>query len=168
VVRSNNEKIFNPYHLLRAYEAYNQFFDQCQRDGSDADYNKRDLCWRQMFGYAQRFVPACYAQAFVQGLWNLVKVDGYQGNDWQPEALERNLKFEYDLDLRSYFPAISTFSPAVCSGLGFDFVVLAAGSGVVARTRRRIFGLLFQKLLSSKNSGPSEYYAPRASSVAHS
>ena len=90
---SKSEKIFNPHHLLRAYEAYNQFFDRCQRDDSDTDYKKCDLCWRQMVGYTQRFVPACYAQAFVQGLRNLVRVGGSQDSAWPLQAFKRSLKF---------------------------------------------------------------------------
>lgn len=160
---AQTEKIFNPYHLLRACEAYSTLWDQCERDGSDRDYQKRDLFWRQIIGYVQRFVPACYAQAFVQGLWDLVKVGGYQGSDWRPKALERNLKFKYDPG--SYFSADSSSSRSVCPGLGFDFAIYAGGGGV-----RRGCGLwrcgairFFQKLLSSKNIKLSEHYATSSS-----
>lgn len=123
---SRNEKIFNPYHLLRAYEAYNQFFDKYCLNGSDTDYKKCKLCWRQMVGYIQRFVPACYAQAFIQELRHLVKVAGYyQGSAWRLKALERNLKFKYAPG--AYFSADAPSSPSVCLGLGFDFAVSGSG-----------------------------------------
>lgn len=118
---SLKEKTFNPHHLLRAYEMYEALWKQCESDGSDPGYKKRDLFWRQIIGYVQCFMPACYAQAFVQGLWNLVKVDGYQSSDWLPKLLERALKFKYDPG--SYFP----LSNDSCSGLGFDFGLSSMG-----------------------------------------
>jgi hypothetical protein len=121
---SNNEKIFNPHHLLRAFEVYNALWDQCERDGSDPDYKKRDLFWRQIIGYTQRFMPACYAQAFAQGLYYLVKVD--QDDSWRPEAFERDLKLR--CDNVSYFPLPRDSR----SGLGFDFAIYAAPLARVA------------------------------------
>ncbi len=134
---SNNEKIFNPYHLLRAYEAYYQFSNQCKHDSGNYFYKKCTLFWCQIVGHVQRFVPACYAQAFVQGLWDLVKAGDYHGPAWRPTAFKRNLKFKSGDSL--YFPADP--SPAVCSGLGFDFAINAVdaarwGSGLeVVRVR---------------------------------
>lgn len=104
---SNNEKIFNPQHLLRAFEVYNALWDQCDK--------KRDLFWRQIIGYTQRFMPACYAQAFSQGLYHLVKVD--QPDSWRPESFKRDLKLRCD-DF-SYFPLHRDSR----SGLGFDFAI---------------------------------------------
>jgi hypothetical protein len=115
---SNNEKIFNPHHLLRAFEVYNALWDKCEHDGNDSNYKKRDLFWRQIIGYTQRFMPACYAQAFAQGLYYLVKVD--QGASWRPEPFNRALKLKHG-DY-SVFPL--PVDPH--SGLGFDFVVYAA------------------------------------------
>ena len=112
---SNNEKIFNLQHLLRAFEVYNALWDQCERDGSDRDDKKRDLFWRQIIGYIQRFMPACYAQAFSQGLYYLVKLD--QSDSWRPETFKRDLRLR--CDNFSYFP-IPLDSR---SGLGFDFAV---------------------------------------------
>ncbi|MCX7125631.1 MAG: hypothetical protein NTU49_07795, partial [Gammaproteobacteria bacterium] len=114
---SNREKIFNPQHLLRAFEVYNALWDQCERDGNDRDYKKRDLFWRQIIGYTQRFMPACYAQAFSQGLYYLVKVD--QPDSWRPEAFKRDLKLR--CDNFSYFPLPLDSR----SGLGFDFAIYA-------------------------------------------
>jgi len=115
---SHSEKIFNPQHLLRAFEVYNALWNQCERDGSDRDYKKRDLFWRQIIGYTQRFMPACYAQAFAQGLYYLVKVD--QDASWRPEPVNRALKLKHDNF--SYFPL--PVDPR--SGLGFDFAIYVA------------------------------------------
>ncbi len=154
---SNNEKIFNPQHLLRAFEVYNALWDQCERDGSDRDYKKRDLFWRQIIGYTQRFMPACYAQAFSQGLYYLVKVD--QPDSWRPEAFKRDLKLR--CDNFSYFPLPRDSR----SGLGFDFAIY--GRHGFGRFRATGAGDLhfFQKLLSSKNSWLSEHYAASAEHI---
>ncbi|OGT41240.1 MAG: hypothetical protein A3F13_09810 [Gammaproteobacteria bacterium RIFCSPHIGHO2_12_FULL_40_19] len=122
---SNNEKIFNPQHLLRAFEVYNALWNRCEGDSSDRDYKKRDLFWRQIIGYTQRFMPACYAQAFSQGLYYLVKVD--QLDSWRPEAFKRDLKLRRDNF--SYFPLPIDSR----SGLGFDFAIYALMQASTAR-----------------------------------
>ena len=92
---SNNEKIFNPYHFLRVFEVYSELWGQCDADTTiDPDGKKRDLFWRQIIGYTQRFMPACYAQAFSQGLYYLVKVD--QSDTWRPEPFDRALNLRHD------------------------------------------------------------------------
>jgi hypothetical protein len=55
---SNEETIFNPYYLLAALEFYSDQY------GADNDtWNRADLFWRQIVGYVQRYLPACYLQA---------------------------------------------------------------------------------------------------------
>ena len=161
---SNNEKIFNPQHLLRAFEVYNALWNRCERDDNDCDYKKRDLFWRQIIGYTQRFMPACYAQAFSQGLYYLVKVD--QPDSWRPEAFKRDLKLR--CDNFSYFPLPRDSR----SGLGFDFAIYSGFTLVAwacASSPHRgtpgpaMAGFVFQKLLSSKNSWLSEHYAASSS-----
>lgn len=140
---SRSEKIFNPQQLLRAFEVYCALWDQCQRDFSDLDYNKCDLFWRQIIGYTQRFMPACYAQAFSQGLYYLVKVDldPDQSDTWRAEAFRR------DLQLRggdfSYFP----LPPDSCSGLGFDFAISRKGLPIET-CRHSIMAFAVRRLIS--------------------
>ena len=110
--KSMSEETFNPHHLLKAFELYNAMWEQCERDGTDRDYKKRDLFWRQVIGFAQRFLPACYAQAFAQGLYYLVKVD--QSASWRPEILKCAFDFKYDPGYR-FYPLSSS-----CTGLGFE------------------------------------------------
>ena len=117
--RSLNE-IPNPYHLLHAFEIYDAFWDKCEENGSDPDYKKRDLFWRQIIGFIQRFMSACDAQAISQGLWYLIKV--HQNSSWQPEVLKNDFTFKHDCDY-SFYPLSSS-----CSGLGFDYMVAAPGS----------------------------------------
>jgi hypothetical protein len=95
--KSLSEIVFNPYHLLGAFETYNSAFDGLAWD-------KRDLFWRQVIGFVQRYLPACYLQAFAQGIYFIVE-------DMEP--LKRSFDFRWGdgaiLPHRGF------------SGLGFDF-----------------------------------------------
>ena len=94
-----HETFFNPSHLISSLNVYNEQF-----------YNwslaKRDLFWRQIIGYTQRFLPAGFAQVLVQGIYSIVE-------DQKP--LVRSLQFKYDNG--SYYPLVDS------SGLGFDFAI---------------------------------------------
>lgn len=115
---SCSEKIFNPHHLLRAYELLAQFASQFETHNWDDQkriYFKRgELFFDLIIGYIQRFVPSCYAQAFAQHLDCLVKTN-YQPESWCAEPFKRdftirNTKF-------SYFPLRDEEGYR----LGFDF-----------------------------------------------
>ena len=103
------EMFFNPSHLIDALKVYDAQFDPWS-------WNQRDLFWRQVIGYTQRFLPVCYAQAFCQGLYYILE---------EKKPLARSLKFQYDSG--SYFPLLDS------SGLGFDFAVVSAPWPDVAR-----------------------------------
>lgn len=103
---SMQEMFFNPSHLLEALKIYSEQFDSWS-------WGQRNLYWRQVIGYTQRFVPACFAQAFVQGLYCVVE---------EKQPLARSLKFKYDDG--SYFPLRAS------SGLGFDFGICAVGAAM--------------------------------------
>lgn len=104
--KSFSEMIFNPYHLLRAYQMYNDEFDNL------ATWDKRDLFWRQVIGFVQRYLPACYAQAFASGL------DGILYNH---APLSRSFKFKYK-------NAVAVFPLSMGSGLGYDWAAGAFGA----------------------------------------
>lgn len=91
------ETFFNPSHLIKALEVY---INQSNTWSS----HKRDLFWRQVVGYVQRFLPACYAQAILQGLYSIVE---------EIKPLERLLNYQ--------FSSISYYPLTESSGLGFDF-----------------------------------------------
>lgn len=96
------EIFFNPLHLIEAFNIYNAQFDRWS-------WNQRDLFWRQVIGYTQRFLPACDAQAFCQGLDYIVEENG-------PRARALNFRFGSG----SFFPLSES------SGLGFDWAAAVA------------------------------------------
>jgi len=72
-------KHFNIQLLVEAFKLYDAF------GGWDGRQN--NLFWRNVIGYIQRFLPACYAQAFCQGVLYIV-----EGG----EKLNRSLTFRFD------------------------------------------------------------------------
>ena len=56
--------------------------------------DKNQLFWQKVIGYIQRFLPACYAQAFAQGIYSIFEND---------QKLNRNLEFCYNKNT-FYFP----------------------------------------------------------------
>ena len=73
---------------------------------------KRQIFWSQVIGFVQRFIPACYAQAYAQGLEVLT-------HESPPEALRRSLTDCYQC--RSFF--IDSLASSDCTGLGFKFAI---------------------------------------------
>lgn len=63
--RSQQEKVFNPQHLIKVLQLHEENFDRW-------NWNQRDLFWRQVIGYVQRFLPANIAQDVAEGLYYLV------------------------------------------------------------------------------------------------
>lgn len=96
---SYQEAYFNPQHLINAYNVYIQQYQNWTGE-------KNTLFWRQVIGFIQRFIPTCYAQAFCQGLDNIVV---------KKKRLNRSLEFTHGEG--SYFPLSSE------TGLGFDFAI---------------------------------------------
>ncbi len=83
-------------HLISSLKAYNE-------QACHWRYNQKDLFWRQVIGYTQRFLPASYAQALCQGIYSIVDYN---------QPLRRSFKLKYEDS--SYFPL------AELVGLGFD------------------------------------------------
>ena len=52
--------------LIKLFNLYDDEFDNLNT------WDKRDLVWRQVIGFVQRFLPAVDAQAFAQGLYCIV------------------------------------------------------------------------------------------------
>ncbi|MDF1796831.1 MAG: hypothetical protein P1U63_09870 [Coxiellaceae bacterium] len=126
---SLREQTYNPQHLLQAIRLYASTFkaeileDWLQdRRGRDLNWDKgrHDLFWRQVIGFCQRFVPACTAQAFAQGLDSVVTLPG---RNWVVKPLQRNLMFQKD--------GCDVFYPIGVekSGLGFDYASAKSGAG---------------------------------------
>ncbi|MDP3706206.1 MAG: hypothetical protein Q8R24_09930 [Legionellaceae bacterium] len=124
---SCQEAVFNPQHLIEAFELYDRIFYQCS-------LNQCDLFWRQVVGYVQRFLPANIAMDVAQGLYYRVEVK---------EPARRS--FNFRVDGGAIYPvAVGSFG-----GLGFESGAGAAGSatrrwGAPARARS------FRNLCQSK------------------
>lgn len=115
---SCQEKIFNPQHLIMAYNKYIEFYD----DRFDRSLqNKRALFWKQVVGFVQRFLPANIAQDVAQGIYHLVR---------EKKAALRSFKFRTDPG--DIFPL--TFDSH--SGLGFDYGVGAMNLNYGTPTNR--------------------------------
>jgi hypothetical protein len=105
--RSNQETVFNPQHLIKAFELYDQKFDSW-------NWKQRDLFWRQVIGYVQRHVPANIAMDIAQGLYYRLE---------EKEKPKRSFKFRYGNN--SIFP----LSFDSLSGLGYEFGAFCDGWG---------------------------------------
>lgn len=140
--RSSQEAVFNPQHLLQAFDLYDSQFNQWS-------WNQADLFWRQVIGYVQRFLPANIAMDFAQGLYNRVE---------NKENSVRSFKFQYGGG--SIFPlAFDSFS-----GLGYEFAVVA---GPAPRGWRAGWsGWPFQNLCRAKTAVLGELYSQRLPAVA--
>lgn len=62
--RFAQQKIFNPYHLLRVFEIYTNQFKAFQT------WDQRDLFCIQLIGFIQCSLPICYGLGFAQGRYN--------------------------------------------------------------------------------------------------
>ncbi|WP_152571640.1 hypothetical protein [Legionella norrlandica] len=138
--RSFQEAVFNPQHLINAFELYDSQYD-------DWSWNQKNLFWRQVIGYVQRFLPANIAMDFAQGLYGRVE---------NKEKPARSVKFKYGKG--SIFPlAFDSFS-----GLGYEYAI-----GPLSRRPRGPLGAAparfltsFSKLMSSKNIGLGRIIQP--------
>ncbi len=83
-------KHFNAQLLL---EALNLYVENYGRFGG-WNSHKNNLFWCKIIGYIQRFSPACYAQAFSQGVYYIVEYG---------EKLSRRLDFRSEYNI-SFFP----------------------------------------------------------------
>ncbi len=71
-----------------------QFFDEFGR-GFESAWNspKNLLCWQKIFGYIERFVPACDGQVIAQSLWSVLE-----------EGEQTKRSFDWIYDRGKYFP----------------------------------------------------------------
>lgn len=107
--KSHDEIIFNPQHLLMAFEIYKKQFNVW-------DSRKCDLFWRQIIGFVQRFLSAIDAQVFTQGIYCICNNE---------TVLPRT--FNFRISKMAFYPI--HFDS--CSGLGFDYA--CALGGIVTR-----------------------------------
>ena len=123
--RSNQEVVFNPQHLIKAFELYEKY--------ANWTLNQRDLFWRQVVGYVQRFLPANIAMDFAQGLYARVE---------KKEKSKRSFNFKYGNG--SIFPLSLDRS---LGGLGYEWALGGLGGqgfGAVVRGAAAYFQILCQ------------------------
>ncbi|WP_133130779.1 hypothetical protein [Legionella yabuuchiae] len=142
---SSQEAVFNPQHLLKAFELYDSQFDTW-------NWIQRDLFWRQVVGFIQRFLTANIAMDFAQGLYNRVE---------NQEKSARSFKFKHG-DGSIFPPVFDSFS-----GLGYEWAVAGPVPGAEvggAAARRVLWGgyRFFSKLMSSKNSSLGRIMQPES------
>ena len=139
--RSNEEVVFNPQHLIKAFELYDEKYDSWTSD-------KQDLFWRQVIGYVQRFLPANIAMDFAQGLYARVE---------NKEKSNRSFNFRYGGS------AIFPLSPdsSLC-GLGYNYATL--GDWMLRRMGAMALScgipVAIQNLCRSKNSNLGRIMRP--------
>jgi len=129
-LNSSKEKVFNPQHLLRVYECYNKNRNKFSTD------DKCNLFWRQVIGYVQRYLPACYLQAFAQGIYHMV--------GWEAELSRNFTCVTNNIDIK--FGANKV-------GLGFDWAVLYESGKISCDAPISVPVKLFNIYLNSKLSG---------------
>jgi len=114
----------SPYNLQNIYSA----FTHLEENWNNWSGNQCDLFWCQVIGFTQRFVPACYAQAFAQDLYYITE---------EGEKLKRTLNYRHVEG--SFYPLSSGVS-----GLGFDCGARRGGPfgglvwGWVARVEKHV------------------------------
>ena len=114
-------KHFNMQLLIDALNLYVQKFNQF---GGSWDSPKNKLFWCKIIGKIERYVPACYAQALCQDVYDIVQ---------NGKKLERRLTFRYDHDV-TYYPLDSDPKFRLGENCGYwasadDAQVLTFGAG---------------------------------------
>ena len=106
---ASQETVFNPQHLLKAFELYDSQFNE-------SSWNQRDLFWRQVVGFIQRFLPANIAMDFAQGLNSRIE---------EKEQSRRSFNFTYGGGA-IFPPSFDSFS-----GLGYELAMASCGLRLV-------------------------------------
>lgn len=125
---SHSEKVFNPNHLLRAFELYDTRWERVAP--TDPDYPKRALFWRKILSFVQRgFLPASDAQAFSYGLYDIVV---------NKHPCPRSFNFRYDPSSSFYLNSKSEFgfdeAALSATGRGAPHCLLRGGSRKIYKT----------------------------------
>ena len=105
---------FNYQHLFRAFEVYDQEFDNLF---NNQNYNRNRIFTCQVIGFIQRSLPAIDRMLFAHDLYPVAD---------EKAAIKRSLKFDWD---NFDFP-VTADGYSSHSGLGFDF--WAVGGGISA------------------------------------
>ncbi|PJD91451.1 MAG: hypothetical protein CK424_06450 [Legionella sp.] len=136
---SYQEAVFNPQHLIKAFELYDSNFAQWS-------WNKRDLFWRQVVGYVQRFLPANIAMDVAQGLHYRVEME---------EPAQRSFNFRVGGGA-IYPPGVGSFG-----GIGFEYAGGGHGAWLLRGGRDgAVVSMFVSKLMSIKNNNLGRIMQP--------
>lgn len=137
---SISEENFNLNHMLNAFKAYENAF-------TGWDLDKRNLFWRQVIGFTQRFLPSNIAQDVAQGI--IFRIDAH-------EKAQRSFNFRFGHG--AIFPLSNTAS---LSGLGYDYAAVVGqaatqdsqlnGSDYLVLVSEVYRHWYFSELISKKN-----------------
>lgn len=117
-------KHFNVQLLIEAFKLYDKNFDAF----GGRDSRKNEISLQKVIGYIERYLPACYAQAFCQRVYYIVE---------KGEKLNRSLEFCNDKEVYS-FPL--DLNSSYRSGyeyyrLGYEYAVIV-GAAVTSAGHR--------------------------------
>lgn len=147
---AKQETVFNPQHLLKAFELYD---DNCRVWNREWNNDRADLFWQQIVGYVQRFLPANIAMDFAQGLYERVDENA-------PAA--RSFNFKYGNV--SIFP----LTHDSLSGLGFKYAGERRPMGEARVSERAPAPHHFQNLFQTKSSNLGRIMQPESGCILHS
>ncbi len=144
--RSNQEAVFNPLHLIKAFELYKVKYNNWTS-------KQQDLFWRQVVGYVQRFLPANIAMDFAQGLYDRVE-----------KKVKSKRSFNFTYGGGSIFPLSPDSS---LGGLGYNYAV----RGVSGMGESLLAGhvkwdtMIFHNLCQAKTAILGELYGQSCATV---
>jgi hypothetical protein len=134
---ASQEVVFNPQHLLKAFELYTDKLDSWSR-------NQQEIFWRQIVGYVERYLPANIAMDFAQGLYDRVQ-----------NTVKSTRSFKLAHSGMSIFPLVfDSFS-----GLGYEWAHVQPGRRATA------LSILVSELMRYKNSSLGEIIQPEIDST---
>lgn len=141
---SLREKIYNPWHLVKAFEKY------CDVDrarwlsgGYEPTHRLKQLLlfWRQVIGWEERYMTTNYVQSVCTGFCNIVK-------HHKPLQREMNLDINETNQCIKFFPLDINYA----FRLGSEFAVFILHNEAGVTTRSGDSGETFIRLISYKNS----------------
>jgi hypothetical protein len=133
-------KHFNVGLLAKAFKLYDEKYNCFGEPFVNYwESDKNQLFWQKVIGYIQRFLPACYAQAFAQGVYSIVE---------NGQKLNRSLEFCYHKNT-FFFPLDS--APLFRLGIDSGGVALGPGDVLAALADLACAGRTFQTYVEQKH-----------------
>jgi len=113
---SMQEKVYNPNHLRKVFQEYDDWYDDCD---NGPRWLQSNLFWRQVIGWEERYMTANYAQSFCTGLDSMVNYhrplqrtltlhnyDTFRDIHLYPLDVDPNSKLGSDFGAYSYYEGV--------------------------------------------------------------